>query len=144
MKNFCFIIALLFTISSNAIGQKVSLVNPSLDKANKYYDAGLYKEAIAEYSKTIYIEPTFMQAYNNRGLAKLELSDYNGALSDFNKVISKEPKNGEAYRNRATLKIRKQDYAGALADYDKAVALGANDADAFFNRGVAKVALNKS
>jgi hypothetical protein len=71
MKKLFFILSFLLLMGSSTFAQKVSLINPSLDKANKFFDAGLYKEAIAEYSKTIYIEPSFMQAYNNRGLAKL-------------------------------------------------------------------------
>ena len=119
MKKLLTICFLFLTLGASA----QSLANPPYLEGNKMFDAGRYQEAVEFYSKSVYIEPTFAQAYNNRGLAKIELNDHQGAMADFNKVLSLDPKNAEAYRNRATMKFRLNDYAAALADYDKASAL---------------------
>ena len=45
-----------------------------------------YTGAIADYDKAIKLNPDYVKAYNNRGLAKSSINDYNGACSDWYKA----------------------------------------------------------
>src|SRR5438034_418261 len=40
-------------------------------------------------------------AYNNRGIAKLQRSDWDGAIADFDRALQFDPKLAQAYANRA-------------------------------------------
>ena len=58
--------------------------------AEKYYNSGLEKHqngdyygAIADYTKSIELNPNFAYAYFNRGIAKEILEDLNGACADY-------------------------------------------------------------
>ncbi|MEI7508148.1 MAG: tetratricopeptide repeat protein [Flavobacterium sp.] len=51
-----------------------------------------YSEAVIEYTKAIDIYPT-VSGYENRGIAKMKLEDYEGAILDFSKAIELMPSN---------------------------------------------------
>jgi len=66
----------------------------SCQTAQEYFTKGLIefvgediRGAIADYTKTIEIDPKFKEAYNSRGQAKCYLGDYTGAIIDFNHAI---------------------------------------------------------
>ena len=52
--------------------------NSSVDNADS---------AISNYSKAIKINPKFVKAYNNRGIAYIWKKQYDLAIADFNKAI---------------------------------------------------------
>ena len=62
-------------------------------------------------------EPSYTKAYNNRGVVKDELKDYQGAISDYNEAIRIDPNHTKAYYNRGILKKELKDYQGAISDY---------------------------
>jgi tetratricopeptide (TPR) repeat protein len=80
-------------------------------------------------------------AYYNRGLAKVNLEDYQGAIADCDQAIYLQPDYGKAYHNRGTAKHYLKDYKGAVADYDQAIYLQPDYVKAYNNRGLAKVLL---
>src|SRR5205814_592433 len=81
------------------------------------------KEAIAEYTKAIDADPTFVKAYLNRGIDRDNLNDYGGAVADFTKVIELDPKNLQAYMSRGSARIFTKDLDGAVEDFTKAIEL---------------------
>lgn len=52
------------------------------------FDKGNYKEAIADYSEAIRYYPNYVEAYQNRGVARYILEDYKGAIEDYQKAAS--------------------------------------------------------
>jgi tetratricopeptide (TPR) repeat protein len=96
--------------------------------------------AISDYSSAIELDPTYTDAYNNRGNAKNERGDPDGAISDFNQALKLNPKYAYAYNNRALAKQAKGDLDGAIADFSDAIEVDPKYANAYANRGVAKQA----
>ncbi len=66
----------------------------------------------------------FADAYNNRGLAKIEMKDNEGAISDFNEAIEISPDFAMAYSNRGVVKIRMGSKEEGCADLKNAISLG--------------------
>lgn len=64
-----------------------------------------FTSAISIYSKTISINPTIAEAYNNRGIAFTELMQEQLALTDFTIALSLKPDYLEAYYNNINLLI---------------------------------------
>ncbi|WP_341531744.1 tetratricopeptide repeat protein (plasmid) [Nostoc sp. UHCC 0302] len=58
-------------------------------------------------------------AYNNRGLSRKEIRDYQGAISDYTKAIELDSSNARAYLNRGLVRVEMGDKKGAIADYKK-------------------------
>ena len=93
--------------------------------------AGNYKEAIADFTQAIELEPRLstsdlVKAYFNRGLAKSGTGDSQGAKADFIKVteLDRTPKDAVGYYNRATAYSIIGNTREAVADYKKAASLG--------------------
>ncbi len=63
----------------------------------------------------------YVEIYNNRGLKKLGLKDYEGAIQDFTEAIRLDPYSDEnLYYNRGLAKEELKDHEGAYKDYSKA------------------------
>ncbi|HYJ92037.1 MAG TPA: tetratricopeptide repeat protein [Pyrinomonadaceae bacterium] len=99
-------------------------------KAVDYYDSGRARDergdsdgAIADYTKAIEADPTFVKAYLDRGIVRKKKDDYNGAVADFTKVIKLDPKNLQAYMSRGSARIFTEDLDGAVEDFTKAIEL---------------------
>jgi tetratricopeptide (TPR) repeat protein len=100
-------------------------------KAEKFFEQGKTfssvenaDQAIDNYSKAIKINPKFVKAYNNRGIAYVLKKNYDLALADFNKAIKLDPKNGKAYHNRAIVYSYQGENDKARQDIEKAQSLG--------------------
>ncbi|MBK9329091.1 MAG: tetratricopeptide repeat protein [Sphingobacteriales bacterium] len=97
-----------------------------------------YYGAIHDYNKAIVIDPFYVKAYNNRGIAYFKLFEFKDALKDFTKAISLKADYIDAYYNRGMVKGIIGDYYGAIRDFDAAIKLDSNFADAYNSRGIAK------
>jgi tetratricopeptide (TPR) repeat protein len=109
-------------------------------KGEEKIDQGDFKGAVVNFDRAIEVNPKYADAYNNRGLVKIEqLNDVPGALADFNRAITLNPRYGLAYNNRGLLKASKlKDSRGALADYNQAIAINPKFALAYYNRAILK------
>jgi len=116
-------------ISSAKVGHKKP---PRILKAEYYYNRGVAHlrkgqndQAISDFSMAILLNPKFVMAYNNRGLAYgRDKGRYDKAISDFNKAIELYPSYALAYANRGETCFSKKEYNKAWNDINKAQALG--------------------
>jgi tetratricopeptide (TPR) repeat protein len=106
-------------------------------RANTYMQEGKYKDAVADYTKALQVNPLDATAYNNRGLAWERKGNYDKAIADFTKAVEINPQYADAYKSRGVAYYDKGDYDSAIADYSKAVEINPRDASAYNNRGVA-------
>jgi tetratricopeptide (TPR) repeat protein len=97
------------------------------------------REAVAQFSRAVALNPRYVIAYFMRAKAKDQLNDPQGALADYDQVIFLDPKLAAVYYSRGSLKGGKlNDAKGALADYNQAIALDPKLALAYNNRGLLK------
>lgn len=107
------------------------------NRANARYHQGDLAGAVADYTETIRLAPTFPAAYNNRGLARAHQNDLTGALADFSRAIELDDTLlHENYNNRGLVRKLLGDYAGALADYAEAIRLNPDYFEPYYNRGI--------
>jgi tetratricopeptide (TPR) repeat protein len=108
--------------------------------AKQKYDQGNYRGALADYNRTIALNPKSYKAYTNRGNLKyVTFNDPQGALADYNQAIAINPKNNRAYAARAALKYDKlSDPQGALADFNQAIVLDPKYHGSYHLRGILK------
>jgi len=121
------------------------------DEATKLFNRGVEKSkqgdhlgAIAEYTRTIALDPKLSDAYFNRGLNYLRTDQTAAALADFDKYLTLEPDNPDGHRNRALAREKSGNLDGAIADLDRAIALKGDDSLTYFNRGVLHRRLGKN
>ena len=118
---------------------------PSVDEATQHNAAGLTKArnrdfdgAIAEYSEAIRLDPTFAEAFRNRGLAERNKGDVDDALRDLSQAIALNPRYAAALYDRGLVYFRKREFDRAIEDYSRVLAIDPTSANAYDNRGLAK------
>jgi tetratricopeptide (TPR) repeat protein len=97
------------------------LSSPSND--SEFYARGVahhklasYDLAIADFDKSIQLNPDRQEAYFYRGKAFYDKGEYKRALPDFDKAIQLGPQDASAYQYRATIYLLMGDYNRAGAD----------------------------
>lgn len=103
-----------------------------------------YKAAIGAYDKVLHIDPKYVAAYNNRGIAKQAIGQHEAAITDYDKAIQLDPKYVPSYYNRGIAKKAVGQHKSAITDYDKAIQLDPDLTDAYYNRGIAKQAIGQN
>lgn len=98
---------------------------------------GKYKQAIADYTKAIEINPRYADAYNSRGLAYASRNDFSHAETDLSHALEINPWLVGAYNNRGFLYDYSGEYDKSIADYTQALKINPNYAQAYYNRALA-------
>ena len=86
---------------------------------------GDYDRAIADYNKSIRLDPIYALAYRNRASLYIKKGDFNRAMADLNETIRLDPKHTLALCTRGMLK-RKIDDSSGSADIAEANKLDAS------------------
>ena len=108
------------------------------DRGNSNAEKGRYDLAIADYTKSIQMNPNNARVFNNRGLAYAETkASYDLAIADLTKAIQIDPNFAEAYNYRGYVYNLKDSSDVAIADCTKALQINPNYANAYHNRGLA-------
>lgn len=113
--------------------------------APEYFQSALAKSkkgdndgAIADYTKSIELDPAHASTYNNRGVLRKAKGDYHGALADYNKAIELDPKYSYPYNGRANIERERGNLETALSDYNMAIALDPKSMFPYHGRGHVK------
>ncbi|MEM6754538.1 MAG: tetratricopeptide repeat protein [Cyanobacteria bacterium P01_C01_bin.38] len=95
-----------------------------------------YAGAIEEFSKALQVNPEFIKAYYQRGLAYYDLGKIPQAVFDYDEVLKRDSYHVEAYFCRALARLALKNLPGALKDVDKTIELNSYKAGAYNLRGV--------
>ncbi|MBL8153550.1 MAG: tetratricopeptide repeat protein [Anaerolineae bacterium] len=109
------------------------------ERAGQAFDAGNFEQAITDYSLFILLNPTFSQAYFQRGVSYTQLNDYDKALADLTSSLTLPQPSPDftvrAYSVRAFIYQELADLDAALKDLNAAVAASPEQADGYYWRG---------
>lgn len=96
------------------------------EQGNYDYDTGDCQQAIVDYSKSIELNPSYPEAFNNRAYTYMRLRQYDKALSDLNDALALNPNYIQAHMNRGDIYnyYYAVDRTKAIADYRTVIALG--------------------
>jgi tetratricopeptide (TPR) repeat protein len=114
-----------------------SLARMHARRGAAYQAQGDVKRAMADFSESMRIDPTYPSAYNSRGNAWYHSGDFDRAIADFNQALRLDPKYGVVFANRGSAWGSKGDFDRAIADYDPAIRLDPKDSKAYYDRGTA-------
>ena len=117
--------------------------------SNILYARGNIREAMAEYTAAIGLEPELIEAHQ-KPAPQDRLTDYTRSpaemyrlakpayrILDLNKLLEANPKQAQLFKERAAEYSRLRNYEQAVADYSSALALQPDDANGLHFRGVA-------
>ncbi|MDR0402155.1 MAG: tetratricopeptide repeat protein [Treponema sp.] len=101
----------------------------------RYFKAGNYDKALAEYDRAIALNASFPVALFSRGRAYHKKGDLDRTIADYSGAIRLQGDSVVVYNYRGYAYAQKGDHARAIEDYSRAIALKADYGDAWFNRG---------
>ena len=108
-------------IASSTDAKKISSYYTSRASLHKLLNR--YDDALADYTKTIELNPRGALAYNFRADLYKELKRYDEAFADYEKAIELEPGNEFMYQDLGELYEKLKQYDKAIADYTKVIEL---------------------
>lgn len=115
------------------------------NRANYYFQAGRFKDAIEDYSMSMGPDGGDSEEVRiKRGISYLKTNDFRLAAADFSAVIAADPKNINAYNNRGNAFKAMKDYPSAIKDYESALALDPDNAVIYYNIGAAYMEAGRS
>jgi len=104
---------------------------------NTYSDKGELDQAIADYTQALKINPEFVTAYSNRGLAYSDKGELDQAIADYTQALKINPEYVNAYNNRGIAYYKIGELDQALDDFNQALQINSKYANAYNSRGVA-------
>ncbi|XP_059155839.1 uncharacterized protein LOC131940934 [Physella acuta] len=114
------------------------------ETAEAHYLSGLclmelrnYSEAHLQFNYAIKFNPSYADAYYQRGLASVKLRQAKG-IQDFNKALALNPKIFQAFLSRACYYGQKGKYAKAILNCNEAIKLQPKSVRAYLYRGALK------
>lgn len=105
-----------------------------------YEAKGEYDLAIADYSRAIWFDSKYPQAYYRRGITYDLQGDYDKAILDFTQAIHLNPHYADAYNDRGVAYMKKGEAIKGIADFTEGIRLDPNYAGAYCDRGNAYTA----
>jgi len=123
--------------------KRIIALEPLVDEktltAQEWFDRGYLSkeddERIRYYTKALDLDPTLIEAYNNRGVIFHEKGLIDQAIENFNQAIKLYPEFVELYSNRGACFSAKGMQHEAIKEFERAIALDPNYAESYFNRG---------
>lgn len=105
---------------------------------NEKFNVKKYSEAISNYSEAIRLNEYPSHFYNQRGVAKGRMGDFQGELDDLNKAIYKNPTNEIYLSNRGQANYELGDDKAAISDFSAAIVLNPENGTNYFWRSRSK------
>lgn len=96
--------------------------------------SGQQQKAAEFFGEAIRIDPKFVLAYYNRGLALQQLGEEEQAIKDYTEAIRLEPFFADAFASRGTAHENLRQYDRAIKDYTEAIRLAPGTAVTHANR----------
>ncbi len=84
---------------------------------------GDYQGAIADFGEVIRRNPHELEAYYNRGIAYVQMTEYQKAITDFDRAIKLDPNSAEVYLERAKVYYLLGNYPQTRVDLQTAIQL---------------------
>lgn len=107
----------------------------SLEKGNKLFEEGKYKEALEVFNEIVYKNPDAYIIFMNIGNCYFQMEDYDRAEENYKKVLEKDPKNVNAIISIGNCYINRCNKEEALKWYGKIEFEKINDPIALYNIG---------
>jgi signal transduction histidine kinase len=102
---------------------------------------GAWEKAIHEFTRAIELNPSYIEAWYNRGLLYEKLEDLEKACEDFKQVVSRAPAFHAARHNLGILYIKRQQWQDAEQVFEEILEVEPREPDAHYH--LAEIYLNR-
>ena len=113
-----------------------NLLPALVDRAEVYFEPKQFEQAMPDYNKILALDPTKAAAYNDRGLARMQLGDIYAAISDFSEAIQRKKRqlqDSASQENRADAYMKTRQWELAIRDLTAAISLNTGGVSLLMN-----------
>ncbi len=105
-----------------------------------------YPDAIKAFSDALWLDATFVESRNNRGVAFLQAGKWDGAEADFQAVLDgpPTPEKINAHYNLGLLNEKRRQYRDAEREFSLAISDSPDNVPAFRSRGLVRMKLEQT
>ncbi|MDD4652419.1 MAG: tetratricopeptide repeat protein [Methanothrix sp.] len=114
-----------------------------LEKGNELCNCGQGEEAIKAYDHALGIDPTLIDALNNKGLVLASQERFMLAMECFEQVLKLSPQHKHALSNMGMILAQQKKYPEALRCFEAAIAADAYFAGAWYNMALVLQCMNR-
>ena len=134
----------LFVASCMCMGDNSEKAFEYYNKGCDYYNKGDYATAVEYFDKALEIDPNYVEAWNIKAIALLELERYDEAIKCYDKLIELNPKDTGYWCLKISLLEKLGRYEEAIECYDKATEINPNKATMWISeKGLALYLIGK-
>jgi protein O-mannosyl-transferase len=126
-----------FSLFDDLIDKNPDHGHPYLIRGITHIQFGNPEKALADYNKSIALDPANPKTYANRSSAKGMLGDYTGALEDANRSLEIKPGYENALSNRATAYLYLNKFEKAIDDYTRILEMDSTNTNMIRKRIIA-------
>jgi tetratricopeptide (TPR) repeat protein len=108
-------------------------------KGNKLSALGMYKEAIECYDMALEINPSFIEALNNKGLALKRLGRFEEAIECFDQALRINPTYVRILNNKGIVLFKLGRYEEAIRQFELVLELDKENFVAKYNKELAEL-----
>jgi tetratricopeptide (TPR) repeat protein len=119
----------------NALKYNSSRIDILILRASLLRKSGKSKKAILDYTSVLNIQPWNVKCLKERGIAKIEISDYNGAIADLLKYHTYDNEEGSALYYAGHAAFLKGETSNAIEIFSMAVKFNENLSESYYERG---------
>lgn len=123
------------TLWTDVIEKQPTISTAYNNRGNVYYNAARWDLALADFNKSIALNPKYPNSYSNRGSVNIYLGKFQESLADNEKAISINPNFAEAWLGKGVALYNLNRQTEAIECYNKAISLLPNFPNAYNNRG---------
>lgn len=124
-----------FALWNDTVSKSPGKARPYLNRGVAYGEMGVHR-AISDFNQALRIDPSYVDAYNNRGIAYYNIGEYDKAISDFSQALRVNPNYADLYNNRGVVYGKMGEYDKAMSDFNQTLRLNPKHAKAYHNRGI--------
>lgn len=104
---------------NKVISKSARMTNAYHYRGDAYRKQGRFRQAVADYTKTIELAPKDPFRYYARALAYMDMGRYSSAEADLTKAVSLKPAYWNFYLSRAQSNLKQNKYDAAVRDFKK-------------------------
>lgn len=104
--------------------------------AIRFIEDGYYYDSLQCFNDSIYFDPNFSDAWNNKGFVWRRLGNYEEALKCYDKAIHLTPNSSIPWNNRGDCLYQLNNDSPALESFNRSLELDPQNALAWSNKGV--------
>jgi tetratricopeptide (TPR) repeat protein len=131
-------------ITTTAAAQRVPKpAQKAFDQAQKYRSKNQHEKALANYTRSIYIFPTYLRAYAERGYLRIAAVRIEEAAQDFSRALELDSRYEPALRGLGICEFQQENYESALGFFERAIAVSPRSASNHLFAGICQSQLGR-